>query len=188
MKTFLATAVVLVVAVLVVLAQRPQDVPLLQVHGLAPPWSIDDLWIESDYVLIIEPTGVQREHWNNAENRMWEAPEDSGIMPMIVRDEEVVVRRTLKGDPPASMTIRNIGGVAGGFRFEYEGLYDLETGQQYLVFLSTERWPTQEGWESAIGFVLNGQGLFAPVDGGYRNSVDLRVAAADVARWDEVAP
>lgn len=188
MKAFLGVGVVLAVGLLVVLSQRPPAVPLIRVSAVAPPWTVEDLWNEADYVLIVQPTGRQVEHWNNAANTQWEAPKDSGVMPMIVRDEDVTVARVLKGDSPTSLTIRNIGGVADGVAFEYDGLFDLATGARYLVFLATERWPTQEGFETATGFVANGQGLWAPVAGGYRNDLGLVVTDSDVAAWADRTP
>lgn len=188
MKPFLGIAATLVVGMLVALSQGPSTVPLIRVSAVGPPWTVTDLWNEADYVLIVEPTGRQAEHWNNAANTLWEAPDDSGIMPMIVRDEEVTVAAVFKGNSPKSLTIRNIGGVAGGFAFEYDGLYDLATGGRYLVFLATERWPTQEGFETATGFVANGQGLWAPIAGGYKNDFGSLVTDSEITAWAETRP
>lgn len=188
MKAFLGIGAALVVSLLAALSQRPATMPLMRVSAVGPPWTITELWNEADYVLIVQPTGPQVERWNNAANKLWEASEDSGVMPMIVRDEEVSVVQVLKGTPPKPLTIRNIGGIADGIRFEYEGLFDLVTGSRYLVFLSSEQWPTQEGFEAATGFVANGQGLWVAAAGGYRNDIGLVVTETEVAAWARGGP
>lgn len=152
--------------------------PLIRVDAAGPQYSVDELWDAAEIVAVVVPTGSQRERWNNASNTIWESVSDSGKLPMIFRDEEVAVVIVLKGNPPGSLTIRNIGGLADGIQFEYTGLFDLKTTQQYLVFLETVQTPTEEGSEEAISFVAQGQGLWSSLAGGFRN-LDGRTLTLD---------
>lgn len=157
-----------------------RDRPVIRVDLVAPEYSIADLWNAADMVAIVVPTGGQIERWNNASNTMWEAPEGSGILPMIFRDEDVAIATNLKGDAPGQLTIRNIGGTANGVEFVLGGLFDLKPGEQYLVFLEAVDFPTQEGFEQAICFVGQDQGLFQAVGGGFQNAAGRTVTIDDL--------
>lgn len=173
MKGLASFALVLAVGLVVVvsLTSTGGDRPRMNVHALGPEYSLDELWDAAEIVAVVVPTGKQVERWNNSTNTMWEAPKDSGILPMVYRDEEVLVITVLKGLPASLLTLRNLGGIADGVEFVYDGLYDLKTGERYLVFLETVQAPTQDGVEQAISFVAQGQGLFSAIGGGFQNAL-----------------
>ncbi len=182
MKTFAGSGLILVTGLLgaMFLASAPVNHPVIRVHALAQPYGAAELWEASDLVALVVPIGGQTEQWNNATNTRWEADPESGILPMVFRDESVAVVTLLKGAAPESLTIRNLGGVTDGVEFAYEGLYDLKNGSQYLVFLQAVDTPTETGSERAISFVGQGQGLFTTVDGGFQNSVGLTLTLAEL--------
>ncbi len=141
-----------------------------------------------DADLVIVATGLpdQSEHWNSATNTEWEAPENSGVVPLIVRDEGLRIDRTIKGHyASATITIRGIGGTAGGVTMVYPDSVDIEARQRYLLYLKRVEWPTRAGSELVWAPLGAGQGVLwldgpagGDLSGGgiYRNVTGLVVA------------
>lgn len=126
--------------------------------ALPPTLTVDQLMEGATIIAIVEPTGNDYVHWNNAANTRWES--DMPGRAMIYNDQEVRVVRVLKGTAPETLVIRNIGGVVGDTRYEVEDLESLSAGKQYVVLLAEYPTPTQEGVELAVSFVAQGQGIF----------------------------
>lgn len=128
------------------------------VSALYPTLTVDELIEGATIIAVVEPTGNDRVHWNNASNTRWES--DTAGLAMIYNDQEVRVVRLLRGTAPKILVIRNIGGVIGDTSYEREDLEPLALGKQYVVLLAEYPTPTEEGVELAISFVEQGQGIF----------------------------
>lgn len=195
MRDFVAVTIMvplLIGAVLVgrALTEESAEVPHreIRIHADGPIVTASEMLAEADLVIIATGLPGQREHWNSASNTEWEAPEDSGIIPLIVRDEGVRIVRTVKGQyASATITVRGIGGTAGGVTMVYPESIDLEDGQRYLLYLKHVRWPTQEGSDSVWAPLAAGQGVFwlegaagdLTVGGIYKNVAGLLIAEVE---------
>lgn len=182
-RTFLVMTA-LVLGGLALMSQSGQS-PALKHHivrtALVIPMSLAQLEGAADVIAVVRPTGKDDVHWNNASNSRWTS--DDG-RAMIYNDQQVVVVNLLRGEAPSTLLIRNIGGTVGDTSFELEGLEPLAAGQLYLVFLETVETPTKEGSETAISFVAQEQGVFAPAGETYSNDLGLSVAPRDLRRED----
>lgn len=171
-RGILAAAVISALAALNALAAPPQITSHLVASAVIVPMDLKQLWGKAETVALVRPTGQNTIHWNNADNRQWES--DLG-RAMIYNDQVVEVLKVNKGKTSSVLTIRNIGGVVGNVRYEVDGLTELQAGTEYLVFLATFDTPTREGFERAVSFVGQQQGIFAPAAGSFLNPLGLVV-------------
>ena len=107
----------------------------------------------------------------------------SHVGAWIYRDEGFEVQRVLRGDVPASLTIRGVGGTVADVQMVYHGQPVLRVGRPYLVFLAYEQTPTREGLEGAWTILNMELGVFEPADTGrWRNvTSDEVIAEADLS-------
>lgn len=148
--------------------------------ALPPALTVDQLMEGATIIAVVEPTGNDFVHWNNASNTRWES--DTPGRALIYNDQEVRVERVLKGKAPDILTIRNIGGVVGDTRYEIEDLEPLVPGKQYVVLLAEYSTPTQDGFEQAISFVAQGQGIFEIGANRAVNAFGADFPSADIGR------
>ena len=141
-------------------------------------YTIDMLLNSAETIAIVEPTGQDIVHWNSDDNSPWTS--ELPGRAMIYNDQEVKVIQLIRGNVPRMIKIRNIGGIVGNTEYELEGLEALEPGTQYLVFLRSFDTPTSDGFERAVSFVGQNQGIFLASDAGFVSNVGLRIAAADL--------
>lgn len=167
---------VIAIGLILVLGQERQRI---EITSTTEEWSIADLTAAAEMIAIVVPTGSSDAHWNNADNSRWES-KDPRRVPMIYNDQVVDVLRVLKGDMPSELIIRNIGGTVDNVEFVFEGLRPLKAGSQYLVYLERVEAPTDQGFEAAISFVAQGQGLFEFTDGGFVNAAGLRSVPSEM--------
>ena len=153
--------IVAVVAVVVLgLGKGPQ--PAVTSHIVASSsgflYTLDELRTAAEAIVVVQATGNDKVHWNNARNARWESELPGRVL--IYNDQEVRVISTFKGDIGPLLTVRNIGGTVGSTRYQLEGLEPIQRGVDYLAFLKMFETPTESGFEEAISFVGQGQGLF----------------------------
>lgn len=192
MKRISLVAVPLVLFFLVTgvqsLSTAPRPVREIVVDASGPSYSLEELTDRADVIALVRATGRRSEHWNNRANREWQAPRDSGVAPLIVRDELVLVidiyrGEGQRGDGNPELALRTIGGTVGDTRMVFADLAALEPGSDYIVFLEQVEWPTQEGSESVLAPVAEGQGVFVSDGAGaYSNAAELVVTGAELAQ------
>ena len=142
------------------------------------PLTVRQLTAAADIIAVVRPTGNDHVHWNSAQNRQW-VPTDER-QAMIYNDQELTVVRLLRGEAADSIIVRNIGGTVGDSSFEYEGLEALDPAHLYVVFLETVETPTEEGAETALSFVGQGQGVFVDTQDAYVSVFGQEVVPADI--------
>jgi hypothetical protein len=148
-----------------------------------PAFSVENLEARADVIAVIKPTGSVNEHWNNATNTPWDAPKDSGVVPLIVTDQEVTVATGVRGPVAGDVVrLRTIGGTAAGVHLDFEGVDPLEEQTTYLVFAEWVDWPTQDGFEHVLAPIGESQGLFEQDGADFINSLGLRLNAASLNR------
>jgi len=178
----LAIAFVVAIAgfgVLTQVAQQPATRHHIVLSSVgSTPLTIAEMTEAADVVALVRPTGMDRVHWNSAANSSW-TPTDERLA-MIYNDQQVEVVDLLRGRVGQSITIRNIGGLVGDTLMEMEGLEPLDPPSTYLVFLETVDTPTREGWESALSFISQGQGIFVSDGRGFVNDYGLSVTLEDL--------
>ena len=96
MKTFFVLPVMVVVLVAFLVGGQ-REIPQVHAFGSGPEYSIAELWDAAEIVAVVVPSGPEAARWNNDTNTMWRAQDDSGIVPMVYRDETVRVIQLLKG-------------------------------------------------------------------------------------------
>ncbi len=132
-----------------------------------PRFSVSSLDGMADIVAVVEPIGPGVEHWNNAANTPWIAPSGTGVLAMVVTDQQVVVIRAIRGTAESEvLSVRVAGGTVGDTDVHVEDEPAFAAGQDYLVFLERVQAPTQEGFDDVISPVAQGQGVFAAMPGG----------------------
>lgn len=149
---------------------------LMVARVVTTPMTVAQLTDAADIVAMVRPTGNNWAHWNSTANAAWDSSDER--LPMIYNDQEVSVVELFRGTVADRLTIRNIGGTVGDTAFELEGLDALAPGSVYLVFLESVQTPTREGWEMAVSFVGQEEGVFLVTNSGnlenaYGRSVKL---------------
>jgi hypothetical protein len=100
---------------------------------------------------------VRQSHWNSASNHQWEALEGSGLVPMIVTDQQMRVVRGFRGTSDGDLiSVRTIGGTVGAIEFVDVDTQALRASDTYLVFLGRDDWRGQDVIE---------RGIFSPLGG-----------------------
>ena len=124
-----------------------------------------ELLAAAPIVAVIQPTGNESVHWNNATNTPWTS--DEATRPaMIYRDQEVSVIRVLKGSLKSTEWVRSVGGTVGDTEFVLEGGSHMEPNRAYLVYLGWEDTPTQDGSQRFLGVYGQAGGVFASESNG----------------------
>lgn len=168
---------------LVVLPQQPASAPReIHLATSAVAMSKDDFSVRADVIVIARPTQEQSQHWNSTRNEEWVAPDDSGIIPMIVTDAVFAVERTLVGDHADSVTVRLVGGTVGDIRMTLDGMPNLSSGARIVLFLEEVQWPTAEGFDTVLAPIGEGQGIFVESGLTWTNAAGLSIAPAEFAR------
>ncbi len=149
----------------------------MEISAVGRMWTLDELRSNADVIVVGRHDGVQSEHWTSRDNHEWVAAPDSGVVPLVVRDEKVVVLTSLRGAKvDEEIFVRGIGGTADRVHLDFHGMDELQDGQIYLLFLKRVDWPTKEGFdEGVLTPVGHGQGIFRWVDGGFENSLAIRI-------------
>lgn len=179
MKRVLLTVGVLIAGVGLLAGRPPAIAHHIVSSAISAPLTLEQLARAADMVVVVRPTGSDAVHWNSKTNTKWTS--DGPARPMIYNDQEVAVVDVLQGRASATFTVRNIGGVIGDTKYEFEGLEPLAKGEVYLLFLETVETPTKEGLQSAVSFVGQDQGVFRSVGSGvFANNLGL------IARIDEL--
>lgn|GEM_PF-3364162 len=168
-------------------AARPTATQIL-FHAFPPRYTADDLIERAAVVALVRPTGVRQSHWNSASNHQWEAPEGSGLVPMIVTDQQMRVVRGFRGTSDGDLiSVRTIGGTVGAIEFVDVDTQALRASDTYLVFLGRDDWRGQDVVERGIFSPLGGmQAIYTGNDqSGYLNPEGLFLSAEvveDLAR------
>lgn len=152
---------------------------IIYVNASGSQYTVDELMEQSDAIAIVVATGNAKDHWNNMANAQWSPSPGSGRSALIVRDNELLLVRTLRGSFESGDSVRTIGGTAAGVQMVFEGEPILRAGKQYILFLQAVDWPTQEGVERVFAPVAEGQGIFsATVGGSYTNAAGITLASS----------
>ena|SRR5688572_19444420 len=170
----------LTLATLVAMSQVATPTRYWDMGAVGPERTADELWQLADVVVLVQATGQRNEHWTSRDNKRWTAPENSGITPLIVRDETVRVVKAWKGDlASARLTVRTIGGTADGVHLDFDGMKPFRTNGTYLLYLQSVDWPTRDGLDRGVLTpVGHGQGIFRETNGQFANGARL-VSTAD---------
>lgn len=89
--------------------------------------------------------------------------------------------RAWKGAEPGDiLTVRGIGGTAGGVHLHFDGMDELEPGATYLLFLRRVDWPTREGVDQdVLTPVAHGQGVFRQGPMELENAAALKIRSPE---------
>ena len=133
----------------------------------------------AEAIAIVEVSGPSEALRNSDDGRRWGEP---GKTSFVYRDTPVSVIRLIRGDAPASFSLRLLGGAADGVEMDFEaGGPDLAPGDRYLVFLEQLDFPTESGIDESWTAVRLGQGRYHRTNEGWFDDIQqLSVRDSDI--------
>lgn len=82
--------------------------------------------------------------------------------------------------PGDTLTVRGIGGFADGVRLHFDGMEELNSGSNYLLFLKRVDWPTREGSDQdLLTPVAHRQGVFLKGTDSLKNAASVEITSVD---------